>query len=67
MNNTMTLKIKGMACNVCAQKIQEALAKARDVEEVQVDFRKKRAFLKTRTKDKTHFLKLIRALGYDAA
>ncbi len=67
MNNTITLKIKGMACNACAQRIQQALLKEQNVEEANVDLAKKKALIKTESKDKTHFIKIIQALGYDAA
>jgi copper chaperone CopZ len=67
MKDTLTLKIKGMACASCAQRIQDALANEQDVEEARVDLHKKKAEIRTDTKDKTRFISIIRGLGYDAS
>ena len=66
MNNTITLKIKGLACPSCAQKIQQALAKDRDVQEADVNLANKKAVIQTDSSDKEHFIKIVRSLGYDA-
>jgi copper chaperone len=66
MNNTITLKIKGMACTGCAGTIQRALSAADGVEHAEVDFSGKKAIITTTTQDKAALIKVVRAAGYDA-
>jgi copper chaperone CopZ len=67
MNNTITLKIKGMACHSCAQRIQQALIADQDVKAADVNLAKKKAVITTASEDKARFIKIIQAIGYDAA
>jgi Cu+-exporting ATPase len=66
MKNTITLKIKGMACTSCAGTIQQALSNADGVEHAEVDFGKKKAFITTTAQDKAALIKLVQSVGYDA-
>jgi copper chaperone CopZ len=67
MKNTLSLRIKGMSCTSCAQRIQDALTNERDVQRVHVDFARKKAEIRTDTKDKKRFIGIIRGLGYNAS
>ena len=66
MKNTITLKLKGMSCAHCAGTIQQALAGVPGVEQAEVNFAKKKAFVTSPSKDKAELIKVVQAAGYDA-
>lgn len=64
--NTLTIKVKGMVCNGCENRIQNALKKIDGIEEVLADFKKELVTIKTNIElDKNIIDEKIEDLGFE--
>jgi copper chaperone CopZ len=68
-DNSIVLKLEGLTCEGCAATVRQALSRARDVSDVQVDFQNSRAVIipKTRTAlSAEDLVKVVEKTGYHA-
>lgn len=62
----MIIKIEGMSCSHCQKRVEEALKKQREVKEVEVDLREKKAeVLLNQDMRERDVKELIEDLGYE--
>lgn len=62
----MIIKIEGMSCSHCQKRVEEALKKQREVKEVEVDLREKKAEVVLNQDMREREVKeLIEDLGYE--
>ncbi len=63
--NTLTIKVKGMVCNGCENRIQNALKRVEGINEVLADHEQELVTIKTNKKvDKNTIYEKIESLGF---
>ncbi len=64
--NTLTIKVKGMVCNGCENRVQNALKTLEGIEEVQANYKKELVTIKTnREIDKNLIYEKLEDLGFE--
>ncbi len=64
--NTLTIKVKGMVCNGCENRVQNALKRLEGVSEVQADYKEELVTVKLNSKlDKNVIYEKIEDLGFE--
>jgi len=62
----MVIKIEGMSCSHCQKRVEEALKRQKEVKEVEVDLREKKAeVVLNQDIDERKMKELIEDLGYE--
>ncbi len=64
--NTLKIKVKGMVCNGCENRVQNALKTIEGIEEVHADYKKELVTIKTnREIDKNVIYEKLEDLGFE--
>jgi len=64
--NILTIKVKGMVCNGCENRVQNALKTIDGIEEVQADYKKELVTIKTNIEiDKNVIYEKLEDLGFE--
>ncbi len=64
--NTLKIKVKGMVCNGCENRVQNALKTLEGIEEVQANYKKELVTIKTnREIDKNLIYEKLEDLGFE--